>query len=60
MGMFLYLPQGLSSSPYHYLLDSALWAEIYEIFTKDACTLLDLSVDSPLSVWLVFQLIFYT
>ncbi|EEB16344.1 conserved hypothetical protein [Pediculus humanus corporis] len=50
MGMFLYLPQGLASSPYHYLLDPTLWAEIYEIFTKDACTLLGLSVDSPLSV----------
>lgn len=51
MGMFLYLPQGLASSPYHYLLDPTLWAEIYEIFTKDACSLLGLSVDSPLSVW---------
>lgn len=50
MGMFLYLPHGISSSPYSQLLDPNLWAEIYDVFTHDACSLLGLSVDSPLSV----------
>jgi hypothetical protein len=51
MGMFLYLPHGISSSPYSHLLDPNLWVEIYDVFTRDACSLLGLSVDSPLSVW---------
>ncbi|XP_069671462.1 E3 ubiquitin-protein ligase RMND5A isoform X2 [Periplaneta americana] len=50
MGMFLYLPHGISSSPYSHLLDPNLWVEIYDVFTRDACSLLGLSVDSPLSV----------
>jgi hypothetical protein len=53
MGMFLYLPHGISSSPYSHLLDPNLWVEIYDVFTRDACSLLGLSVDSPLSVWWV-------
>ena len=50
MGMFLYLPNGIQNSPYEYLLDKDLWLEIYDVFTHDACSLLNLSVDSPLSV----------
>ncbi|XP_039282435.1 E3 ubiquitin-protein ligase RMND5A isoform X1 [Nilaparvata lugens] len=50
MGTFLYLPHGISSSPYSHLLEPSLWSEIYETFTRDACCLLGLSVDSPLSV----------
>nr|CAD7426966.1 unnamed protein product [Timema monikensis] len=50
MGMFLYLPHGISSSPYSHLLDPNMWVEIYDVFTRDACSLLGLSVDSPLSV----------
>ncbi|PNF29275.1 RMD5-like protein A [Cryptotermes secundus] len=50
MGMFLYLPHGINSSPYSHLLDPNLWVEIYDVFTRDACSLLGLSVDSPLSV----------
>ncbi|XP_044736227.1 E3 ubiquitin-protein ligase RMND5A [Chrysoperla carnea] len=50
MGMFLYLPKGITSSPYSYLLDPEMWIEIYEVFTRDACALLGLSVDSPLAV----------
>ena len=53
MGMFLYLPHGISTSPYSHLLDPNLWVEIYDVFTRDACSLLGLSVDSPLSVWWV-------
>lgn len=50
MGMFLYLPHGIGNSPYRHLLDPNLWAEIHDVFTRDACALLGLSVDSPLSV----------
>lgn len=50
MGSLLYLKVGLQSSPYHYLLDSLSWNEICDIFTRDACALLGLSVESPLSV----------
>ncbi|KAG5312517.1 PREDICTED: protein RMD5 homolog A isoform X1 [Acromyrmex echinatior] len=50
MGTLLYLPHGIQSSPYSHLLDPTLWLEIHDVFTKEACTLLGLSVDSPLSV----------
>jgi len=50
MGMLLYLANGVSRSPYAHLLQPSLWADIYETFTKDACSLLGLSVETPLSV----------
>ncbi|XP_070158716.1 E3 ubiquitin-protein ligase RMND5A isoform X2 [Polyergus mexicanus] len=50
MGTLLYLPHGIQSSPYSHLLDPTLWLEIHDVFTKEACTLLGLSVESPLSV----------
>ncbi|XP_033215287.1 E3 ubiquitin-protein ligase RMND5A isoform X2 [Belonocnema kinseyi] len=50
MGTLLYLPNGIQSSPYSHLLDPTLWLEIHDVFTREACTLLGLSVDSPLSV----------
>ncbi|XP_032672609.1 E3 ubiquitin-protein ligase RMND5A isoform X2 [Odontomachus brunneus] len=50
MGTLLYLPHGIQSSPYSHLLDPTLWLEIHDVFTKEACMLLGLSVDSPLSV----------
>ncbi|GLV31686.1 Souji [Carabus blaptoides fortunei] len=50
MGMFLFVPNGIENSPYNSLLDSELWIEIYDVFIKDACALLGLSVDSPLSI----------
>lgn len=49
MGMFLYIPNGITSSPYSCLLDQEMWIEIYETFTRDACQLLGVSVNSPLS-----------
>lgn len=49
MGMLLYVPNGIGSSPYSCLLDSELWLDIYELFTKDACKLLGISVNSPLT-----------
>ena len=50
MGSLLFLRQGIENSPYASLLDPIHWEEIGDIFTKDACTLLGLSVESPLSV----------
>lgn len=50
MGSLLYLKQGVDNSPYSYLLDPIHWAEICDVFTRDACTLLGLSVESPLTV----------
>lgn len=59
MGTLLYLPNGIQSSPYSYLLDPTLWLDIHDVFTKEACTLLGLSVDSPLSVWYVYMVFAY-
>lgn len=50
MGSLVYLRLGLERSPYCHLLDSSQWAEICDTFTRDACSLLGLSVESPLSV----------
>ena len=40
----------LLTSPYGHLLDDSLWHDICDLFVKDACALLGLSVESPLSV----------
>ncbi|KAI5706554.1 hypothetical protein M8J75_009310 [Diaphorina citri] len=50
MGMLMYLPHGIACSPYAHLLESALWGEISDVFIRDACCLLGLSLDSPLTV----------
>lgn len=50
MGSLVYLRLGLEKSPYGHLLDGSHWVEICETFTRDACSLLGLSVESPLSV----------
>ncbi|XP_069755353.1 E3 ubiquitin-protein transferase RMND5B isoform X2 [Narcine bancroftii] len=50
MGSLVYLRHGIANSPYLHLLDSNQWADICDIFTRDACALLGLSVESPLSV----------
>lgn len=50
MGCLIYLKSGIGESPYSYLLDPINWSEICDIFTKDACALLGMSVESPLSV----------
>ncbi|KAJ8982327.1 hypothetical protein NQ317_006673 [Molorchus minor] len=49
MGMLLYVPNGINSSPYSCLLDSEMWIEIYELFIRDACQLLGVCVNSPLT-----------
>lgn len=48
MGSFLYMRQGLVNSPYSTLLHEQNWNEIARIFMKDACSILGLSIDSPL------------
>lgn len=53
MGSLVYLRHGIENSPYRSLLETNQWAEICNIFTRDACALLGLSVESPLSVRLV-------
>uniref|UniRef100_A0A8D8RNM4 Protein RMD5 homolog A n=1 Tax=Cacopsylla melanoneura TaxID=428564 RepID=A0A8D8RNM4_9HEMI len=50
MGMMMYLPHGIACSPYAHMLESALWGEISDVFIRDACSLLGLSLDSPLTV----------
>jgi protein RMD5 homolog A len=50
MGSLLYLRSGIEQSPYAYLLDPLNWNEICDIFTRDACALLGMSVESPLSM----------
>lgn len=50
MGSLVYLRHGIENSPYRSLLETDQWAEICNIFTRDACALLGLSVESPLSV----------
>lgn len=58
MGSLVYLRQGIENSPYVHLLDANQWADICDIFTRDACALLGLSVESPLSVrYAVFPLL---
>lgn len=49
MGMLLYVPNGISTSPYSCLLDAEMWIDVYEVFTRDACILLGITVNSPLS-----------
>lgn len=50
MGSLVYLRHGIENSPYRNLLETNQWTEICNIFTRDACALLGLSVESPLSV----------
>ncbi|CAH0559516.1 unnamed protein product [Brassicogethes aeneus] len=49
MGMFLYIPNGINCSPYSSVLEREMWIEIYEMFCKDACSILGVSVNSPLT-----------
>ncbi|XP_005992441.1 E3 ubiquitin-protein transferase RMND5B [Latimeria chalumnae] len=50
MGSLVYLRHGIGNSPYRHLLDTDQWVEICDLFTRDACALLGLSVESALSV----------
>lgn len=50
MGALMFAGPRLEDSPYAHLLDDSLWHEISDMFVKDACALMGLSIDSPLSV----------
>ena len=50
MGAVMFSGPRLSESPYRHLLNDTLWHEISELFVKDACSLMGLSVESPLAV----------
>jgi len=50
MGSLLYMKQGIHDSPYQDLLCPIYWDEICDVFTRDACALMGMSVESPLSV----------
>lgn len=52
MGMLLFIPSGIGTSRYNCLLDSEMWVDVYETFTRDACSLLGVSVNSPLATCL--------
>lgn len=48
MGSFLYMKHGIEYSPYSYLLDEQNWTDIADVFMKDACAVMGMSLDSPL------------
>lgn len=50
MGGLMFSGARLETSPYKHLLDASLWHEIGDLFIKDACLLMGLSVESPLAV----------
>lgn len=50
MGTFLYLPNGIENSIYRDLVAPEMWIEAADTFIKDACIVLDINKDSPLSV----------
>lgn len=50
MGSLMYLRAGIEGSPYAYLFDDSNWSEICALFGKENCSLLGVSVESPLEV----------
>lgn len=50
MGALMFAGPRLENSPYAHLLDDSLWHEISDMFVKDACALMGLSIESPLTV----------
>ena len=50
MGCLLFLRSGLEESVYAHFLQDDNWTEICDVFSRDACCLLGLSVESPLAV----------
>jgi hypothetical protein len=50
MCCLMYLPNGLHHSPYKSLFDNLTGSEVVDLFTREACSLLGLSVESPLVV----------
>ncbi|XP_045461446.1 E3 ubiquitin-protein ligase RMND5A [Harmonia axyridis] len=52
MGMLLYIPNGINTSPYSCLVSEELWLDTYELFTREACQLMGITVHSPLAICL--------
>ncbi|XP_055692624.1 E3 ubiquitin-protein ligase RMND5A [Lutzomyia longipalpis] len=50
MGTLMYLPIGIQNSPYRHLMAAEMWIEAADSFIKDACSVLGINKDSPLSV----------
>uniref|UniRef100_A0A182Q4Z5 RNA helicase n=1 Tax=Anopheles farauti TaxID=69004 RepID=A0A182Q4Z5_9DIPT len=50
MGTLIYLQIGIHNSPYKYLTAPEMWIETADVFLKDACQLLGINKDSPLSM----------
>jgi len=50
MGALMYAGPKLAESPYAHLLDNRHWQEVADLFVRDACALMGLSVESPLAV----------
>ena len=55
MGCLLFLNYGIDRSPYRDMINQDLWMDVGETFTRDACALLGLSMESPLTVWQVLD-----
>lgn len=50
MGTLMYVSHGLENSPYRKLNAPEMWQEVADTFLKDACAVLGVNKDSPLSV----------
>jgi len=50
MGAVMYSGAALEQSPYGHLLSPIQWQEAADLFLRDACSLLGLSMESPLTV----------
>jgi hypothetical protein len=50
MGAVMFAGPRLEKSPYAHLLDHTLWHDAKDHFVRDACALMGLSVESPLTV----------
>jgi CTLH/CRA C-terminal to LisH motif domain len=48
MGAVMYAGPELANSPYAQLLEPTHWAEAEDMFMRDACALMGLSIESPL------------
>ena len=50
MGCLAFCHRGLENSPYKDLLDPWMLKDVAENFTKDACMMMELGLESPLSI----------
>ncbi len=44
----MYAGPQLAASPYAHLLEPAHWSDVQDMFMRDACALMGLSIESPL------------